>query len=99
MRYDRAKNTGQLAELWEAQTKTLTASPNTGMCVTTDIATVNDIHPPNKQDVGKRLALWALANTYGKSDLVYSGPLYESMAIEDNKIRLKFKHAAGLKLE
>jgi sialate O-acetylesterase len=96
--YDRAKNTGQLPELWEAQLKTLTASPNTGMCVTTDIATVNDIHPPNKQDVGARLALWALANTYGKSDLAYSGPLYESMAVEDNKIRLKFKHAAGLKL-
>jgi sialate O-acetylesterase len=96
--YDRAKNTGQLPELWEAQVKTLTASPNTGMCVTTDIAPTNNIHPPNKQDVGARLALWALANTYGKSDLAYSGPLYESQAIEDNKIRIKFKHAAGLKL-
>ena len=96
--YNKQMNTGQLPELWEAQLKTLTASPNTGMCVTTDIATVNDIHPPNKQDVGLRLALWALANTYGKSDLVYSGPLYESHAIEDNKIRIKFKHGAGLKL-
>jgi sialate O-acetylesterase len=96
--YNKQMSTGQLPELWEAQTKTLTASPNTGMCVTTDIATINDIHPPNKQDVGARLALWALANTYGKSDLVYSGPLYDSMAIEDNKIRVKFKHAAGLKL-
>ena len=99
--YDRAgmKDTGQLAELWEAQLKTLTASPNTGMAVTTDIATVRDIHPPNKQDVGARLALWALANTYGKSDVVYSGPLYESSAVEDNKIRVKFKHAAGLKFD
>ncbi len=93
--YDKAKNTGQLPELWEAQLKTLAASPNTGMCVTTDIATINDIHPPNKQDVGSRLALWALGTTYGKSDLVYSGPLYESMAVEDNKIRVKFKHTAG----
>lgn len=93
--YDKAKNTGQLPELWEAQLKTLTASPNTGMCVTTDIATTNNIHPPNKQDVGLRLALWALGTTYGKSDLVYSGPLYESMAVEDNKIRIKFKHATG----
>jgi sialate O-acetylesterase len=95
--YDRQnkQNTGQLAELWEAQLKTLTASPNTGMAVTTDIATVGDIHPPNKQDVGLRLALWALATTYGQSDLVYSGPLYESSAIEDNKIRIKFKHTGG----
>jgi sialate O-acetylesterase len=95
--YNKAMDTKQLPELWEAQLKTLTASPNTGMAVTTDIATVNDIHPPNKQDVGVRLALWALANSYGKTDLVYSGPLVESSAIEDNKIRIKFKHAAGLK--
>jgi len=95
--YDRQnkKNTGQLAELWEAQLKTLTASPNTGMSVTTDIATITDIHPPNKQDVGLRLALWALGTTYGKSDLVYSGPLYDSMAIEDARIRIKFKHTGG----
>jgi sialate O-acetylesterase len=96
--YNKQMDTKQLPELWEAQLKTLSVSPNTGMAVTTDIATVNDIHPPNKQDVGARLALWALANTYGKSDLVFSGPLYESAAVEDNKIRVKFKHAAGLKL-
>ena len=94
-RQQNTENTGQLAELWEAQLKTLTASPNTGMCVTTDIATVGDIHPPNKQDVGLRLALWALGTTYGKSDVAISGPLYESSAVEDNKIRIKFKHTAG----
>jgi sialate O-acetylesterase len=86
-------NETALPEIWEAQTATL-AVPNTGMAVTTDIATINNIHPPNKQDVGKRLALWALANTYGKKDLVYSGPLYESMAVEGNKIRIKFKHTS-----
>lgn len=96
--YNKQMDTKQLPELWEAQLRTLTASPNTGMAVTTDIATVNDIHPPNKQDVGARLALWALATTYGKADLAYSGPLYESSAVEDNKIRVRFKHATGLKL-
>ena len=54
------------AELREAQLKTL-AVPNTGMAVTMDIGNVKDIHPRNKQDVGNRLALWALAQTYGKS--------------------------------
>ncbi len=64
------------------------------MAVTTDITTINDIHPPNKQDVGKRLAFWALANTYGHKDQTYSGPLYDSMAVEGGKIRVKFKHAS-----
>ena len=83
-----------LAECWEAQTKTL-AVKNTGMAVTTDIGDVKDIHPKNKQEVGRRLALWALAKTYGKQDLVYSGPLYKSQEIEGNKIRLKFEHSGG----
>ncbi len=80
------------AELREAQLKTL-AVPNTGMAVTMDIGNVKDIHPRNKQDVGNRLALWALAKIYGK-ELVYSGPLYESMAVDGNKVRLQFKHVA-----
>ena len=52
------------------------------------------IHPTNKQDVGRRLALWALAKVYGK-DLVYSGPIYKSMTVEGNKIRLQFDHVGG----
>lgn len=83
------------AELWEAQLLTLKKVPNTGMAVTMDIGDVKDIHPKNKQDVGRRLALWALAKTYGRRDLVYSGPIYESMAIEGNKIRLRFDHVDG----
>ena len=84
-----------LPEQWESQLKTLSLK-NTGMCVITDIATVSDIHPPNKQDVGRRLALWALANTYKKTSLPFSGPLYDSMAVEGNKVRIKFKHGGGL---
>jgi sialate O-acetylesterase len=83
-----------LPQVWEAQTKTL-ALKNTGMAVTTDITNLDDIHPRNKQDVGKRLALWALAKTYGKTGLVYSGPLYKSMKVEGNKIRIEFDHVGG----
>ena len=82
------------AELREAQLLTLKASPNTGMAVIIDIGDAQDIHPVNKQDVGKRLALSALTGTYGKS-VVGSGPIYESMAAEGGGIRLKFKHIGG----
>jgi sialate O-acetylesterase len=81
------------AELREAQTMTLSL-PNTGMAVITDIGDAKDIHPKNKQDVGKRLALWALARTYGK-DVIYSGPLYKSMEVKGNKIVLHFDHVDG----
>jgi sialate O-acetylesterase len=81
------------AELREAQLMTLEMS-NTGMAVIIDIGDAKDIHPKNKQDVGKRLALWALANTYSK-DVVYSGPLYKSMAKKDKTIVLSFDHLGG----
>lgn len=83
-----------LPGIWEAQTATLSV-PHTGMAVTVDISDIADIHPRNKQDVGKRLALWALAKDYGQSDVVYSGPLYKSMAVEGNKIRITFDYACG----
>ena len=75
----------------EAQFLTLSL-PNTGMAVTLDIATVKNIHPPDKQDVGKRLALWALAKNYNKK-ITYSGPLYKSIKIEKNKAVLSFEEA------
>lgn len=81
------------AELREAQTMTLEL-PNTGMATIIDIGDAKDIHPKNKQDVGKRLALWALAQTYGR-DGVYSGPLYKSMEAKDGKIALRFDHVGG----
>ena len=86
----------RLAGIWEAQTATL-AVKNTGMAVLTDITTIGDIHPPNKQEVGRRLALWAFAKTYDQSDVVYSGPLYKSLKIDGNKAVVSFDHAAGLK--
>lgn len=66
--------------------------PNTGMAVTIDIGQANDIHPRNKQDVGKRLSRWALRDHYGQSDLVPSGPLYKSMKAGDGKIVISFEH-------
>ncbi len=83
------------AELREAQTETLQL-PNTGMVVTTDIGNAKDIHPTNKQDVGKRLASIALNDVYGKKQ-VCSGPMYQSMEIKGNQIILTFdKIGSGL---
>lgn len=81
------------AELREAQTQTLHLQ-NTGMAVTIDIGEELDIHPKNKQEVGRRLALAARAQTYGEN-IPYSGPMYKSYKIEGNKIRLYFDHIDG----
>jgi sialate O-acetylesterase len=78
------------AELREAQLKTLSL-PATGMAVTIDIGESYDIHPKNKQDVGRRLAAIALNNIYGQK-MEYSGPVYQSMEIRENKIVLDFTH-------
>jgi sialate O-acetylesterase len=81
------------AELREAQTMTLSL-PRTGMAVIIDIGEANDIHPRNKQDVGRRLARWALAKDYGVN-IAYSGPVLDSMRIEGDSVRLKFKNLGG----
>lgn len=81
------------AELREAQLMTLSV-PNTAMAVIIDIGEAADIHPKNKHDVGKRLALAAQKIAYNE-DIVYSGPIYESMQIEENVIRIKFKHTGS----
>jgi sialate O-acetylesterase len=81
------------AELREAQTMTLSL-PNTGMAVTTDIGEANDIHPRNKQDVGKRLAAIALNKTYGKN-IVSSGPTYKTMEVKGDKIVISFDNIGG----
>jgi sialate O-acetylesterase len=84
-----SKNGSTWAELREAQTMTLLSLPNTGMAVTTDIGNSTDIHPKDKQDVGKRLAAIALNKVY-KKNVVFSGPLYRSMKVEDNKVLVYF---------
>jgi sialate O-acetylesterase len=85
-----APGDSSLASMREAQASSL-ALPNTGMAVTIDIGEEKDVHPRNKQDVGKRLALLALGVTYGK-DMVTSGPVFKMAEIEDGRVRLHFDH-------
>ncbi len=89
-------NPENLARIWEAQTAALKI-PNTGMAVLTDIGNTKDIHPKNKQEVGRRLALWALAKNYGKADIVFSGPIFKAAKLDGGKATLSFDYAVGLK--
>ncbi len=83
----------RLSELWEAQAAAAREIANAGMAVINDIGNLTDIHPKNKQEVGRRLALLALAKTYGKKDLVCSGPVFQALKIEENQLRVQFAHA------
>ena len=81
----------------EAELKSLKLK-NTGMAITIDIGEPGNIHPRNKQDVGHRLALWALGDVYGKKVNATSGPLPAGHEIKDSEIIVKFKYAeSGLK--
>lgn len=77
--------------------RALKSIPKGGMAVINDIGDARDIHPKNKQDVGARLARWALKQDYGKTDLVVSGPLYSGMEKKESTLVISFDHAKGLK--
>ncbi len=81
------------AELREAQTKTLSL-PNTGMAVLIDCGDEDDVHPRDKETPASRLAVLALANTYGNA-IPFSGPVYESMTVEGDAVRVRFTHVGG----
>lgn len=85
----------QLPRFWVAQTAAQTI-PSTGMVVTNDIGNPDNIHPSNKKEVGRRLALWALNRTYGQTTTICEGPTFKEQTIEGNKLRLRFDHAEGL---
>jgi sialate O-acetylesterase len=108
--YDFAFLTVQLPELGRAQTEPVEDSgrafvrdgvlqslslPNTGMAVTLGTGEANNNHPKNKQEVGRRLALWAMSQVYGKKDQPASGPLPAGHKIIDGKIVITFTHVAG----
>ncbi len=92
------KSAESLAEIWDAQLNTLKSVPNTRMVVTTDIGNLLELNPKNKQEVGRRLALAALADVYagqlptGTEKPGYSGPIYDTMSIDQDRIRITFKH-------
>jgi sialate O-acetylesterase len=77
-----------------AQYLTTKRVPNAVLALAIDIGDAADIHPKNKQEVGRRLALGFLATTYHKP-IAYSGPEYRSMVVAGDKIRVSFDHANG----
>jgi sialate O-acetylesterase len=93
--YNYGGNPEAEAELWEAQTVAANTIPNAGMAVVNDIGNLQNIHPTDKQDVGHRLALLALAKTYGRTNLVYSGPTFKSLAVDGASLRVTFDHVGG----
>ncbi|MCA9136889.1 MAG: 9-O-acetylesterase [Planctomycetales bacterium] len=83
-----------LARFWEAQAA-VQQIPNTAMVVINDIATLGDIHPPNKQDVGHRLALLALKHDYGRDDVVAHSPEMDSLEVSDDALKITFRNTGG----
>ena len=92
-------NFGRDAAGWMLVREAMLASltlPKTGMAITIDIGDPRDIHPKNKQDVGRRLALWALGDVYGRTVPETSGPLAAGHEVRGGEITCSFTHAAGL---
>lgn len=83
-----------MANFWEAQAK-VQSLPKTKMVVINDIATLNDIHPPNKQDVGLRLANLALKYDYGFENLIANSPELDQLKVGQGELRISFKYAKG----
>jgi len=66
------------------------------MALAIDLGQANELHPKNKQDVGRRLALIALNKTYGMQDVKYSGPVYDKSTVDGGKIKITFTEGSGL---
>jgi sialate O-acetylesterase len=77
----------------DAQLKAMASIPNSGMVCTLDIGSESWIHPPEKETVAKRLASWALSETYGFKGIPYKSPTYKSMEVKDNVVTISFNDA------
>ncbi len=93
--YNYGGDAERMGPFWEAQARAAAEIPNAGLAVINDIGDLKDIHPANKHDVGHRLALLALARTYGHKDVVCSGPTFRSLTLEGNQLRVTFDNVAG----
>jgi sialate O-acetylesterase len=80
------------AELRDAQLNAAKGMQNVGLAVTIELGEADDVHPRSKQEVGRRLALLALGETYDEEKGGYSGPIFDSMTIEENKVHISFKY-------
>ncbi|MBB5440741.1 sialate O-acetylesterase [Pedobacter sp. AK017] len=80
----------KLPVIYEKQAKAMQLIPNSGMAVSVDAGSQTTIHPPDKTIISKRLLYWALNKTYGKKGVAYSGPVYQSLKISDNKAIVSF---------
>lgn len=85
---------GILPVFWEAQAAATTIT-NVGMAVIHDIGNTQDIHPKNKKEVGRRLALQAMARTYGQPNTIWSGPVFKDLVQEGATLRVRFDQAHG----
>lgn len=91
--FDSKDSTKSVKGLREAQLNALKQIPKSAMAVTMDIGDETHIHPSHKKEVSERLLYCALVNTYGYKGISFSGPLYKSMSVTNNKINITFKYA------
>lgn len=81
----------------DSQRRLLAKVPNSGMAVTSDMGEPEDVHPRHKQEVGERLARLALHNTYGKMNIVPSGPLYKNVVFRNGSVYVEFEYGYGMR--
>lgn len=80
-----------LTKLWQGQVDVLKMVSDTAIAPTMDLGDINDIHPWKKDEVGERLSLIALRQTYGRTELTSCGPIYDSHVVEAGQIRVRFR--------
>lgn len=86
----------EVSKIMEAQAQVLHQVAHTGMAITIDVGDMHNIHPTDKQPVGDRLALWALAKTYNKNISPYSGPIFKSVEKDQNgNLKIIFDHTGS----